>query len=224
MLLTMDWAPYFSLNKMTEIFCPVSFTACTLSPAECNYCTPEKEALAAVFVIDRLFPNFLLDHHLQIQSDQSSLITLLSKGFLGPPSEFRDGRRSSRSTISQLSIFQGWTMSLLIGSHTSTMTRQMICQQTPMISLCLRMINPQSSAWLLEFLSNDSLIELPWILTYIWSSDTSKMEGQPPRKGQGNAQESLSEEGGLLIQGNAICVLTKLRAKWSNCSIQTIQE
>jgi hypothetical protein len=59
--------------------CPVSFAARTLSKAERNYSTPEKEALAAVWAIDKQFSKFLLGHHFLIESDQSSMTTLLPK-------------------------------------------------------------------------------------------------------------------------------------------------
>jgi transposase InsO family protein len=59
--------------------CPVSFAARTLIPAERNYSTPEKEALAAVWAIDKQFSKFLLGQHFVIESDQSSMTTLLPK-------------------------------------------------------------------------------------------------------------------------------------------------
>ncbi len=54
---------------------PVSFTARTLSLAECNYLTPEKEALAAVWAIDKQFLKYLLGIHFTVESNQSSLMT-----------------------------------------------------------------------------------------------------------------------------------------------------
>ncbi|MCP4341268.1 MAG: hypothetical protein GY799_20885, partial [Desulfobulbaceae bacterium] len=59
--------------------CPVTFAARTLSSAERNYSTPEKEALAAVWAIDKQFSKYLLGHHFIIESDQSSLTVLLSR-------------------------------------------------------------------------------------------------------------------------------------------------
>ncbi len=56
---------------------PVSFAARTLSLAEHNYSTKENEALAAVWVIDKQFSKYLLGIHFTIESDQSSLTTLL---------------------------------------------------------------------------------------------------------------------------------------------------
>ncbi|MCP4338307.1 MAG: hypothetical protein GY799_05330, partial [Desulfobulbaceae bacterium] len=59
--------------------CPITFATRTLSPAERNYSTPEKEALATVWAINKQFPKYLLGHHFIIESDQSSLTVLLSR-------------------------------------------------------------------------------------------------------------------------------------------------
>ncbi|MCP4336999.1 MAG: hypothetical protein GY679_04100, partial [Mycoplasma sp.] len=56
---------------------PVSFTAQMLCPAERNYSTSEKEALAGVWVIDKQFSKYLHGIHFTIESNQSSLMTLL---------------------------------------------------------------------------------------------------------------------------------------------------
>ncbi len=59
--------------------CPVTFAARTLSQTERNYSTLEKEALAAVWAIDKQFSKYLLRHYFIIESDQSSLTVLLSR-------------------------------------------------------------------------------------------------------------------------------------------------
>ncbi|MCP4336259.1 MAG: hypothetical protein GY679_00190, partial [Mycoplasma sp.] len=59
--------------------CPVTYAARTLSQAERNYSTPEKEALAAVWAIDKQFSKYLLGHYFIVESDQSSLTVLLSR-------------------------------------------------------------------------------------------------------------------------------------------------
>ncbi|MCP4344764.1 MAG: hypothetical protein GY795_04465, partial [Desulfobacterales bacterium] len=59
--------------------CPVTFAARTLSQAERNYSTLEKEALAAVWAINKQFSKYLLGHYFIIKSDQSSLTVLLSR-------------------------------------------------------------------------------------------------------------------------------------------------
>ncbi|MCP4353267.1 MAG: hypothetical protein GY795_48060 [Desulfobacterales bacterium] len=57
----------------------MTYTARTLSQAEQNYSTPEKEALAAVWAIDKQFSKYLLGHYFIIELDQSSLTVLLSR-------------------------------------------------------------------------------------------------------------------------------------------------
>ncbi|MCP4364136.1 MAG: hypothetical protein GY800_02430, partial [Planctomycetes bacterium] len=52
--------------------CLVTYAAQTLSQAERNYSTPGKEALAAVWAIDKQFSKYLLGHYFIVELDQSS--------------------------------------------------------------------------------------------------------------------------------------------------------
>ncbi|MCP3666896.1 MAG: DDE-type integrase/transposase/recombinase [Gammaproteobacteria bacterium] len=66
---------------------PIAFASKTLSSAERNYSTPERETLACVWAAEH-FDKFLFGRHFTLRTDQSSLQTLLTR--------FSDTRSSHR--------------------------------------------------------------------------------------------------------------------------------
>ena len=69
---------------------PIAFASKTLSVAERNYSTPEREALACVWAAEH-FEKYLLGRHFTLRTDQHSLKTLLQRF-----AETRMSRRISR--------------------------------------------------------------------------------------------------------------------------------
>ncbi|MCP3665190.1 MAG: hypothetical protein GY696_22275, partial [Gammaproteobacteria bacterium] len=69
---------------------PIAFASKTLSSAERNYSTPERETLACVWAMEH-FNHFLFGRKFTLRTDQSSLQTLLTRF-----GETRSSRRISR--------------------------------------------------------------------------------------------------------------------------------
>ncbi len=111
-----------SINIVGEEW-PVAFTARTLSQVECNYSTLEKEALAAVWAINKQFLKFLLGHHFTIQLDQSSLMSLLSKSTSRASQRIQRWTEKLRNRSSWPCISLEKKMWLLISCHEITIMK-----------------------------------------------------------------------------------------------------
>ncbi|MCP4342678.1 MAG: hypothetical protein GY799_28300, partial [Desulfobulbaceae bacterium] len=177
--------------------CPVTFAARTLSPVERNYSTPEKEALAAVWAIDKKFPKYLLGHHFVIESDQSSLTVLLYH--FSTRALQQTGLRNFGNTTSNPNISLGQRIRSLMLNKVDDSK----------VIFCLITGIPISD--FIKSTANDP--DLQTVIGFCLHGWPAKASIPPQLHSYFKQRLSLSVEGGLLLKGTCLCVPLELHKR-----------